>query len=143
MVLDTESILAAMATRWGYSFDGGSKGRIMTSNRQRAIGKTTRPAGPPRSVGYREWLLKSLADAEQAQAYLTAALEPGDPKMLLVALRNVAEAQGGMSKAAARAKLNRESLYKMLSRRGNPSLTSLAALLKALGFRLAIKRDAA
>jgi probable addiction module antidote protein len=114
----------------------------MTLGRQKSVGKTTENTAHPRSASYREWLLKSLADEDQAQAYLTAAIEPGDPKMLLVALRNVAEAQGGMSKAAARSKLNRESLYRMLSKRGNPSLTSLAALLKALGFRLAIERAA-
>jgi len=97
----------------------------------------------PTSVDYHTYLIEALRHPKEAQAYLTAALEQGDPKMFLIALRNVAEAQGGMSKAAARARLNRESLYKMLSKRGNPSLTSLAALLKALGFRLAIKRDAA
>jgi probable addiction module antidote protein len=40
--------------------------------------------------------------------------------VFLLALRNVAEARG-MTKLAARSKLNRESLYKMLSKRGNPS----------------------
>jgi probable addiction module antidote protein len=115
----------------------------MTSGRSRSAGKTTEKTPHPRSASYREWLLKSLSDEDQAQAYLTAAIEQGDPKMLLVALRNVSEAQGGMSRAAARSKLNRESLYRMLSKRGDPSLTSLAALFKALGFRLAVERDAA
>jgi probable addiction module antidote protein len=58
-------------------------------------------------------------------------------------LRNVAQARG-MSTLAARSNLNRESLYKMLSKRGNPSLQSLAALLDSLGFRLAVEtKDAA
>jgi DNA-binding phage protein len=49
-----------------------------------------------------------------------------------------------MSKLAARSNLNRESLYKMLSKRGNPSLRSLGALLDGLGFRLAVEsKDAA
>jgi probable addiction module antidote protein len=116
---------------------------MTTSNRRKSTGATTRRGDYPPSVSYREWLLKSLSDEDQAQAYLTAAIEEGDPKVLLVALRDVADAQGGMSKVAARSKLNRESLYRMLSKRGNPSLTSLAALLKSLGFRLSIERDAA
>jgi probable addiction module antidote protein len=107
--------------------------------------KRTRPAAKshPASVSYRECLLKALADPTEALHYLNAALDQGIPEMFLVAVRNVVDAHGGMSKAAARSKLNRESLYRMLSKRGNPSLTSLAALLKALGFRLAIERDAA
>jgi len=49
-----------------------------------------------------------------------------------------------MSKVAAASKLNRESLYRMLSENGNPSLQSLRALLSSLGFRLAVEsKDAA
>lgn len=63
--------------------------------------------------------------------------------MFLIALRNVAEARGGIGKLAAKSRLNRESLYRMLGSRGNPSLQSLTVLLKSLGFRLSIARDAA
>jgi probable addiction module antidote protein len=56
----------------------------------------------------------------------------------LLALRNVAEAQGGVAQLADKAKLNRESLYKTLSERGNPEFQSLEALLHVLGFRLAV-----
>ena len=69
---------------------------------------------------------------------MNAALEEDDPELFLLALRNVAEAQGGVGQLAEKAKLNRESLYKMLSERGNPELRSLDALLHALGFRLAV-----
>ena len=51
--------------------------------------------------------------------------------IFLLALRNVAEAQGGVARLAEKAKLNRESLYKILSERGNPELKSLDALLHA------------
>ncbi|MEO8326753.1 MAG: hypothetical protein ABI618_12935 [Nitrospirota bacterium] len=61
-----------------------------------------------------------------------------EPELFLLALRNVAEAQGGVAQLAEKAKLNRESLYKILSERGNPELKSLDALLHALGFRLAV-----
>lgn len=71
-------------------------------------------------------------------------MEDEDPRVFLLALRNVAEARGGMSKVAAASKLNRESLYRMLSENGNPSLQSLRALLSSLGFRLAVEsKDAA
>jgi probable addiction module antidote protein len=90
------------------------------------------------SKPYQPELIKALRDPREAAEYLNAALEDGDPEAFLLALRNVAEAQGGIADLAERAKLNRESLYRMLSDRGNPELRSLEALLHALGFRLAI-----
>ena len=96
-----------------------------------------------RSVSYEDYLIDSLKDRRLAEAYLKAALEDKDPRVFLLALRNVAQARG-MSKVAAKSKLNRESLYKMLSKRGNPSLQSLGALLGSLGFRLTVEsKDAA
>jgi probable addiction module antidote protein len=91
-----------------------------------------------KSTAYQQNLIESLRDAGEAEEYLNAALEEDDPELFLLALRNVAEAQGGMGQLAEKAKLNRESLYKMLSERGNPELRSLDALLHALGFRLAV-----
>ena len=89
-------------------------------------------------TAYQPDLIESLRDAGEAKEYLNAALEEDDPELFLLALRNVAEAQGGVGQLAEKAKLNRESLYKMLSERGNPELRSLDALLHALGFRLAV-----
>jgi probable addiction module antidote protein len=89
-------------------------------------------------TAYQPDLIESLRDADEAKEYLNAALEEDDPELFLLALRNVAEAQGGVGQLAEKAKLNRESLYKMLSERGNPELRSLDALLHALGFRLAV-----
>ena len=80
-------------------------------------------------------LKNHLSDAEQAAKYLTACYEEG-PEIFLQALRDVVEAQGGMTHAARLAGLNRESLYRQLSRRGNPSLASLNALLSALRLKL-------
>jgi probable addiction module antidote protein len=91
-----------------------------------------------KSTAYQPNLIESLRDAGEAEEYLNAALEEDDPELFLLALRNVAEAQGGVGQLAEKAKLNRESLYKMLSERGNPELRSLDALLHALGFRLAV-----
>ena len=91
-----------------------------------------------KSKAYHAELIEGLRDPGEAEEYLNAALEEEDPELFLVALRNVAEAQGGVAQLAEKTKLNRESLYKMLSERGNPELKSLDALLHALGFRLAV-----
>jgi len=97
----------------------------------------------PRSVPYDDYLIESLKDRRRAEAYLNAALEDEDPRVFLLALRHVAQAHG-IGKVAAKSKLNRESLYKMFSSRGNPSVQSLAALLGSLGFRLTVEsKDAA
>jgi probable addiction module antidote protein len=68
---------------------------------------------------------------------LTAALAEEDSAVFLLALRDVADARG-MSTLAAKAQLNRENLYRMLSEHGNPQLDSLTALLDALDLRLAV-----
>lgn len=91
-----------------------------------------------KSKAYQADLIKSLRDAQEAEEYLNAALEEDDPELFLLALRNVAEAQGGVAELAEKTKLNRESLYRMLSERSNPEFRSLDALLHALGFRLTV-----
>jgi probable addiction module antidote protein len=88
---------------------------------------------------YRDELLRSLKDPEEAAHYLNACLEDEDPRVFLLALRDVADAHGGMRALSGQTNLNRESLYRMLSKRGNPSLGSLAAVLQAIGLRLAVQ----
>ena len=88
---------------------------------------------------YQKALLKDLQDPVEAREYLNAALEENDPALFLLALRNVAEARGGMQKVAAMAHLNRENLYRMLSQKGNPEFYSLKSLIQALGLKLAIQ----
>lgn len=88
---------------------------------------------------WEESLLERLAASpEYAAEYLNATLEENDPQAFLLALRHVADANGGVSKLAADAELSRESLYRTLSETGNPKLTSLTAMLEALGMQLAI-----
>lgn len=87
---------------------------------------------------YKDGLLKSLKDPNEAAAYLTAALEDGSSDVFLLALRNVAEAHG-MTNVAQGAQLNRVSMYRMLSDKGNPQLSSLSAVLQQLGLRLAVE----
>jgi probable addiction module antidote protein len=97
----------------------------------------------PRSADYQDYLLRALRMPREAAAYLNAALADEDPRVFLLALRNVVQAHGGMGKLAARSALNRESMYRMLSRKGNPSLKTLGTLLASLGFRLAVAKKKA
>jgi len=87
---------------------------------------------------YHDSLIEALKKPEEAAAYLNAALEEGDKDMFLVALRNVAEARGGMAKLSRRAKLNRANLYKVFSKHGNPEMQTLTHILNKFGLRLAV-----
>jgi probable addiction module antidote protein len=88
---------------------------------------------------YQEDLIESLKDIREAAAYLNAAMEEGDRALFLLALRNVAEAQGGMAAVAEKAQLNRENLYRMLSKKGNPEIKSIVNLLHSMGLRLTVE----
>jgi probable addiction module antidote protein len=87
---------------------------------------------------YETGLKASLTDPEEAAAYLNAALEENDQEIFLLALRDIAEARG-FAQIAQNAILNRENLYRMLSTTGNPQLSSLNALLRSVGLRLAVE----
>jgi len=78
-------------------------------------------------------------DPQFAAEYLNGVLADGDQEELMVALRYIAEAFGGVPKLAARAQLNATTLYRTLSPRGNPELKSMQALLSAMGRRLAVQ----
>jgi len=88
---------------------------------------------------YQEDLIEALKDPREAAAYLNAAMEEGDRALFLLALRNVAEAHGGMASVAEKANLNRENLYRMLSRKGNPEIKSVVNLLHSMGLRLVVE----
>lgn len=87
---------------------------------------------------YHDGFIKALKDSKEAAEYLNAALGEGDEEMFLVALRNVAEAHGGMVKLSRLAKLNRANLYRILSKKGNPEIQTLVDILGTLGLRLAV-----
>ncbi|WP_313456986.1 addiction module antidote protein [Stenotrophomonas sp.] len=70
---------------------------------------------------------------------LNSILEDGDQPELLIALRQMAEAFGGVRQVAQRAELNPNQLYRTLSEKGNPEVRSLTAILRAMGLRLAIQ----
>ena len=76
---------------------------------------------------------------QEAAAYLNAVLEDGDQEEIMLALRRVASAYGGVPKLAKQTSLNAKTLYRTLSARGNPEMKSLTAILKAMVMRLAVE----
>jgi probable addiction module antidote protein len=89
------------------------------------------------SVSHHETITRRLRnDPDFAAEYLKAALEDEDePRVLLIALRHLAQAQG-IAKVAG---IERESLYRALSEHGNPRLATLVAVTKAIGLRLTVE----
>lgn len=89
------------------------------------------------TISYREYLLDSLRDPQEAAGYLNAVLAEGDAAAFTLALRDVAEAHG-LDELAAKPPLKRQRLTRDLSARGNPKLAQVAALLDALGMQLMV-----
>lgn len=93
---------------------------------------------------FREVVIDHVQDPTEALEYLKASMElfeqDGDLDVFLTAIRTVAEAKGGMSKLAQETKLNRQHLYRCLSRNGNPTVRTLDSILHALGLRLTIDK---
>ena len=78
-------------------------------------------------------------DPAYALQLLNSILEDGDQSELLIALRQIAKAFGGVQAVAEQAHLNPTQLYRTLSADGNPALSSFSAILKAMGMRLSVQ----
>jgi probable addiction module antidote protein len=91
-----------------------------------------------KSGRFEDHLHEKLRDPEFAVMYLEAAMEESIEEFL-DALREVASAQeGGLQRVAEQAKLGRESMYKSLSKQGNPRIKTLESILDALGMRISV-----
>jgi probable addiction module antidote protein len=78
-----------------------------------------------------------LDDSESVAAYMTEALESGDPAFVADALGVVARARG-MTEVAREAGVSRESLYRALSADGNPEFATVLRVVQALGLQLCV-----
>ena len=98
------------------------------------------------SKPWKGYLLEELRDPQAAQEYLEVAVEEyeedGDRSAFLLALRTVAEAQGGIAELARKSSISRQHLYRALSEKGNPTFETLTAIFKALGLRFTVERAA-
>ncbi len=89
---------------------------------------------------YIDYLYEELEDPEFAEGYLNECLKDEDLGVFLLAIQDVAKAKGGMAFLAKHAKKNKESLYKTLSRKGNPYLGSMRDILYAMGFEFKVQQ---
>ena len=96
-----------------------------------------------RLKNYKDNLLKRLADPRYAAEYLAQVLAEKDSAAFLIALKDVVEAGGGMGRLAGRIGVKRPSLYKILSKNGNPTLETLQEILGPLGLRVSVALDEA
>lgn len=96
---------------------------------------------PKRTIPYEDILYQDLQDPKEAAAYLNAALADNSEKgseTFLLALRDVAKARG-IGRLAQETHLSRESLYRTLSRKGNPRFSTLEATLESVGLKLTVQ----
>lgn len=91
---------------------------------------------------FREYHIDELKNKKAAKIYLEVALDEfskdQNKDIFLQALRDVAQAQGGFSLLAQKSNLNRQNLYKALSKKGSPRFDTMGTILKALGFRISL-----
>jgi len=78
-------------------------------------------------------------DPSYAMELLNEILEDGAMDEAMIVLRQMSKAFGGVEKVAERAQLNGKSLYRTLSPQGNPQVSTLSAILRAMGMRLAVQ----
>jgi len=79
------------------------------------------------------------SDPGYAVELLNDILEDGEPGELLIMLRQMSKAFGGVSEVAKKANLNGKTLYRTLSSKGNPHVSTLSAVLRPMGLRLAVQ----
>ena len=93
---------------------------------------------------YRDIVKEFVNDPTEAYEYLRVSLEEyendGNLDAFLTAIRTVAEAQGGITKLAQKTNLNRQHLYRSLSKNGNPTIRTLDSILHSLGLKLTIAK---
>lgn len=94
-----------------------------------------------KGVSHEDAVLRRLRrDPNLLSEYLQSALEDtDDPRVLLVALRRAVAARGGVTRVARQAGIERESLHRAISPGGNPRLSTLVALVRALGLRFTLQ----
>lgn len=139
--LDTEFIMgkkAIVLSSCSLEVIRGHKRRI--SKKQSTIGLIIKGKIMKKTKNYEESLLKSLKNPEEALAYLNATLMDEDQEVFLLALKQVLKAQGiDVTAFAGEANVTRQSVYRMLSKEGNPRWQNFRSIIDAMGLQLRLE----
>lgn len=132
----------ALRRRQGYPAAGYSKSKRVLERLEAEANVSKYIAGG----SYHEWEIEQLrSDRELAVECLKVSLEtldnPDERGGSLLMLRALAEAFGGLGAVAAQAGISRESLYRSLSPKGNPTLKTLIAVVNVMGLRLSVVEE--
>jgi probable addiction module antidote protein len=92
-----------------------------------------------RSSSYKEYLINKLKDPKERAGYINAALEDGDPDILLACLNDCAKAMGGKTWLAHEAHLSRQAITAIVSKDGNPKYRNLTRVLAPMGLRFKVE----
>lgn len=89
---------------------------------------------------FKDYLIEKLRNSEEAQAFLDAAIieyeNDGDIEALMLSLRYIAEAQGGINYLSEKTNLNKQNLYKVLTGKTTPRFDTMVSIIKGLGYHL-------
>ncbi|GBR74552.1 antitoxin [Candidatus Termititenax aidoneus] len=89
----------------------------------------------------RTWnILDYLKTEKDVQRYLEVAFAEGNSEYIITALGNAAKARKLMSKAAKKAGVTREGLYKSLAKNGAPAFSTVMNVVNSLGYKLTLAR---
>lgn len=92
---------------------------------------------------YEDYLVESLKDPSEAEAYLNASLEAymedNDAKALMLALEHLARAKYSITEMAKQAGIQRQHMYKIFDNESNPNFSTVFMIIKSLGFTLEAK----
>ncbi len=135
---ETVSLLLCGGSKRSQSADIKEAARYWADYHSEKTMKKTLKSVPSRS--HEQATVESFRkDPEFAAEYLNSVLEDGDQEELMLALRRMSKAFGGVQKLAGKANLNANTLYRTLSPKGNPELKSLRAVLRAMGMQLTVR----
>jgi len=106
-----------------------------------AVKRSIKPASPVGNT-FDEIVVQMLrCDHAFREAFIQETLQEQNPQQLILSLRQVIDALGGISVLAKETALNRKQLYRMLSQRGKPDFFTLTRILNYLGLHLSVERN--
>lgn len=104
-----------------------------------SFGKIIKEGKRLKTKKYTDFLSEQLKDPQLAAEYLNTCLDENDPQLILLALKDIAQAMGSMTELAKKTSTHRVTLHRALSKDGNPEFKTFFDILRALNIRFVFK----